>query len=305
MTCQAIQTLTKTYLRIAALLVLATVLAASSSASSQELRKDKTDQEAAADANKEVHRAAEKVVREIELEIRSEDKWTKVERIEEPLLFYGEPTRNNDRGSVWGWGRTGRPVALLELWQNPEQRMIWRFAVCNTSGGKLRARHAGAPWWDVNDSAVEPKDIPGAPAPAAEAALRQRQVKLLAEKFTGHEFWDPGNTRYELRLLKRPLRTYRDEANGVLAGGLFTLANGTNPEIMLFIEARVDPKNNAKSVWQYTVGRLAHAELHLEHSGKEVFEAPRGWGISGSNQPYWLGQLPAAPAAIDVAPEKP
>jgi len=288
--------------QVAIALVVAAAMTGSSVEPSQEAKKDKTGQEAGGDANKEVRRVTEKVVREIEIELRSDDKWTKIERIEEPLLFYGEPTRNNDRGSVWGWGRKGRPVALLELWQNPEQRALWRFAICNTSGGKLRARHAGAPWWNENDSTVELKDIPGIPAPAAETALRQRQLKLLAEKFTGHEFWDPGNTRYELRPLKRPLRTYRDEANGVLEGGLFTLANGTNPEIMLFIEARVDPKNNAKSVWQFTVGRLAHAELHLEYNGKEVFEAPRGWGVSGSNQPYWLGQLPAA---IDVVPEKP
>jgi hypothetical protein len=288
--------------QVALALLVAAAMVGSSAEPSQEAKKDKTDQAAGADANKEVRRVTEKVVREIEIELRSDDKWTKIERIEEPLLFYGEPTRDNDRGSVWGWGRKGRPAALLELWQNPEQRAIWRFAICNTSGGKLRARHAGAPWWGENDSAVELKDIPGAPAPAAEAALRQRRVKLLAEKFAGHEFWDPGNTRYELRLLKRPLRTYRDEANGVLEGGLFTLANGTNPEIMFFVEARVDSKNNAKSVWQYTVGRLAHAELHLEYNGKEVFEAPRGWGVSGANQPYWLGQLPAA---IDADPEKP
>jgi hypothetical protein len=125
---------------------------------------------------------------------------------------------------------------------------------------------------------------------------------LLAQKFTAHEFWDPDNSRYELRLLKRPLHTYRDEANGVLDGGLFTLANGTNPEIMLFVEARVDPKNNSKSGWQYTVGRLSHAELHLEYDGKEIFDAPRGDKLSASNKPYWLGLINAP---VDADPRKP
>src|SRR5262249_15129072 len=122
----------------------------------------------------------------------------------------------------------------------------------------------------------------------------QRQLKLLAQKFTGHEFWNPDDTRYELRLLKRPLYTYRDEASGVLDGGVFTLANGTNPEILLFVEARMDPKNSSKRIWQYTVGRLAHAELHLEYDGKEVFNAPRGNKVAGSNQPYWLSFINAA-----------
>jgi len=201
-----------------------------------------------------------------------------------------------------GWGTKGRPVAVLELYQNLDNRTIWAFAVCNTSGAKLRASRSDAAWWLANDSASELKDIPGAPAPSADAAVRQRQLKLLAGKFTGHEFWDPGNTRYELRLLKRPLRTYRDEANGVLDGGVFTLANGTNPEIMFFVEARVDPKDRSKSVWQYTVGRLAHAELHLEYDGKEVFEAPRGNKVSAANQPYWLSFIRAA---LDVGPRKP
>jgi hypothetical protein len=285
-----------------ALLAVSTALVGSPSEPPSETKKDKTEPGAEKKAAEQARREAEEVVRGIEVEILSDEKWIKVERIEKPLLFYSEPTRNNDRGSLWGWGKKGRPGALLELFQDPNVRTRWVFALSNTSGGKLRARRAGAPWWSENDSASELKDIPGAPAPAAEALLRQRQLKLLAEKFTAHEFWDPDNTRYELRLLKRPLCTYRDEASGLLEGGLFILANGTNPEIPLFVEARVDPKNSSKKVWQYTVGRLAHAELHLEYDGKEVFEAPRGDKVSASDRPYWLGLITAP---LDAEPRRP
>jgi hypothetical protein len=273
---------------IAALLVGCTALAGSLAATDSEVKKAKSEPEAGASSEEQTRREAERVVREIDLEFLRDDKWAKVERIEKPLLFYVEPTRNNDRGSVWGWAQKGRPVALLELFQNPNDRTIWTTCLSNTSGGKLRARRADGPWWRENDSAAELKDVPGAPAPAADAALRQRQMKLLAEKFTAHEFWDPDNSRYELRLLKRPLYTYRDEANGVLEGGLFMMANGTNPEVPFFLEARVDPKNSSKPVWQFAVGRLAHAELHLEFNGKEVFDAPRGNRVSAANAPYWL-----------------
>src|SRR5207244_13128391 len=139
------------------------------------------------------------------------------------------------------------------------------------------------PWWQENDSIAQLKDIPGAPAPAATTPLRQRQLQLLAQKFTAHELVDPVKSRYaELRLLPRPLYTYRDEANGVLESGLFTLGHGTNPEISLFVEARKDPKNSSKSVWQYTLGRSSHAELHLSYDGKEVYDAPRGYRVSAS-----------------------
>jgi hypothetical protein len=274
---------------ILALLVVWAMLAESPRGRSQEPPKEKAEKAAEPDADEIHRRAAEKAISGIDLEVLRDDQWTKVKRIEKPLLYYGDSTRENDRGSVWGWGEQGRPVAVLEIYQNTNARTRWVYTICNTSGGKVRARRAGGPWWTENDSASELKDIPGAPAPAAEAVQRQRQLKQLAQKFTGHEFWDPDNSRYELRRLERPLCNYRDEATGILEGGLFTLANGTNPEILLFVEARVDPKDKLKTAWQFTVGRLAHAELHLEYDGKEVFNAPRGWEVSASNKPYWLG----------------
>src|SRR5262249_11588411 len=161
-------------------------------------------------------------------------------------------TRNNDRGSLWGWGRKGRPVALVELFQDLNDRRKWCFAICNTSGKKVRATRGGAPWWRENESVAVLKDVPDAPEPATEAPRRQRQLKLIAQKSPGHQFWDPNNSRYELRRLDRPLYTYRDEAGGVLEGALFTFANGTNPEINLFVEARSDPRDSKNTKWQFT-----------------------------------------------------
>jgi hypothetical protein len=278
-------------------LLVAAIASADPPKEPQEAKKDRAEKGTEADADEEYRRESEKLVNGIELEIYSDDKWSKVKRIEKPLLFYGDPTRNNDRGSVWGWGEKGRPVALIEVYQNISNRTKWVYAICNTSGGKVRANRGGAPWWRENDSASELKDVPGAPAPSTEAPQRQRQIKQLAQKFTGHQFWDPNNTRYELRRLESPLYTYRDEDSGLLEGGLYTLANGTNPEIMIFLEARVDPNDRSKTMWQYTVGRLAHAELHMEYDGKEIFTAPHGDRVYGPAKPYWLGFITSAPVA--------
>ena len=264
--------------------MIAAILLASA-ASSDPPKKDDPEKK----ADEEYRLEAAKLVGGIAVEILVAEKWSKVERIEKPLLYYGDATRDNDRGSVWGWGEKGRPVALLELWQRVDDRTKWAYAVCNTSGGRLRASRGGAPWWRENDSASELKDIPEAPVPSIDATQRQRQLKLLGQKFTGHQFWDPNNSRFELRRLERPLHTYRNEEEGLLEGALYTLANGTNPEIVFFVEARVNPTDKTKTMWQYAVGRLAHAELHMEYDGKEVFKAPRGNRVSAANKPYWLG----------------
>lgn len=96
-------------------------------------------------------------------------------------------------------------------------------------------------------------------------------------------------------LLRRGLHALRCTPTGTKRTGSwkagFTLAKGTNPELALFIEARVK-KGSTQAVWRYTVGRLAHAELRVLYEGKEVFSAPGGNRVSGAASPYWLGFIP-------------
>ena len=63
----------------------------------------------------------------------------------------------------------------------------------------------------------------------------------------------------------------------------------------------VYPNGGSKAVWQFAVGRSAHAELQLEYDGKEAFYAPRGNRVSGRDKPYWLGFIESI---ADAKPEK-
>jgi len=38
-----------------------------------------------------------------------------IERIENPVLHYTQPERGNVQGTLWIWGRKGRPAAVLEM----------------------------------------------------------------------------------------------------------------------------------------------------------------------------------------------
>ncbi len=89
--------------------------------------------------------------------------------------------------------------------------------------------------------------------------------------------------------------TYQDEAEGLLDGGLIILANGTNPEIFLFLEAAASPKDKSKTVWQYRVGRSSNAELHLDYDGKEIFDGLFGGSLSGPHKPYFVTRVNANP----------
>src|SRR5688572_854125 len=43
---------------------------------------------------------------------------SEIELLTTPLLMYGDVARNNEGGTVWAWGKAGRPVAFLELYRN-------------------------------------------------------------------------------------------------------------------------------------------------------------------------------------------
>ena len=165
---------------------------------------------------------------EVEVYDAAKDTWAKAKRIEKPLLFYGDLTRENDRGSVWGWGDKGGPVALLELYQNVQDRKRWIYALCNTSGRGGTGKHNGGPWWRENESASGLKDIPGAPPlPRRGHGQRQRESAPAGSSpgTSSGTRTTPGTTSAG-STSRWP--HYRDEATGLLEAGLYILANGTS-----------------------------------------------------------------------------
>jgi hypothetical protein len=91
----------------------------------------------------------------------------------------------------------------------------------------------------------------------------------------------------------QPVHRYSDPKRELHDGAAFLLAHGTNPEIVLQIEAVGKSLDVAR--WQYSLARLGSAELHVELDGKEVWKQDRTPGVVGkATDPYWLFLTPAA-----------
>src|SRR5688572_31512713 len=56
-----------------------------------------------------------------------------VEMVPMPLMTYGDAARNNEAGTLWAWGKTGRPAAILELYRNVGSGQPWVHAMTLTS----------------------------------------------------------------------------------------------------------------------------------------------------------------------------
>jgi hypothetical protein len=224
-----------------------------------------------------------------------------VQLVDRPLLTYGDSARVNKNGTLWAFGASGRPAAIVELYQDTGTR--WVHAVTLTGASAVTMKTPVAAAWTPAETQIAPAPIPEADAPLDRELRRTRQLKELARRFTAHEFWDPDNSRFELRLLEQPVLRYKDAEAGIQDGAVFVLAHGTNPEVIVLIEAMGKTVDAAR--WHYSLARLGSAELHVELDGKEVWKQGRTPGIVGRPvDPYWLFVTPveAQPAGSKTVP---
>jgi hypothetical protein len=192
-------------------------------------------------------------------------KESEVDRVQEPIFTFSEPTRETGHlGTLWVWGKTGRPVALLS--QNKAYaKPVWGFELAALSEGVSVVMHDGWRWSPQSALKMSPfKDVPRA---ADSDARRLSHMKSLAQQFTlTEQYLDES---FELRLLPSPIYRYQDEKIGLIDGALFNFAHGTNPEALAVIECR---KEATGPTWSYGFLPLAGAGVIAKLDGNTVWK---------------------------------
>jgi hypothetical protein len=215
---------------------------------------------------------------------------------------------NNTRGSEDGvtvlFVHGGRPLAAACIYPWAK-RLEHDFE--SLSREKIVARRDGLDVWRPQTAGVTFADIPDAPAPAATRALRLRQMKSLAEKFQATLLgWKNDNSdREELRLLSRPLYRYNPKGGAVTDGAVFAFAMGTDPEVLLLVEAvkRGDEESDVVK-WQYAFARRTSGELEGRLGGKAVWKAQRFPTQNDPRSPHYTRGTPLPPD-LEVGTETP
>jgi hypothetical protein len=250
----------------------------------------KPDQE---DPNRQQRAARLRQMRDVAGAIRAyrvtQESREAVEVVAEPVFRFDDPARAYEDGTVWVWGRVGRPIAILELFRNIHSGPGWALALGSLSTGRVRLEGQSRWLWAPEGPGLQLKPLAKAPAPAPQPTARLRQMREIAARCTAYEFWDPDNQRSELRLIRQPLRRYDDPQAGLLDGALFLFCHGTNPEVVLLVEAA--GKDGSPTTWQYGIQRLGHAEMHLNLDGREIWQCGR-IGNPLPSDPYYLVIVP-------------
>ncbi|MDA1049216.1 MAG: hypothetical protein O3C40_01880 [Planctomycetota bacterium] len=205
---------------------------------------------------------------------------------EQPVTHFDDNVRRHVDATLWAFTRNGRPVALITCATRDASTRRWSHAVASLSTNLLRAEQSGRSVWRPQQPGVEYRPLPDARPPDSTSSRRRLQLRELARRFNAHEFWNPDNQRFELRLSPRPVLVHSDESAGVLDGGVFLFAHGVNPEVAVMIEA---VGGEEAPSWRYAIAKLGSAEFHVALDGEEVYQSPRAPGVVGRPvDPYFL-----------------
>jgi hypothetical protein len=191
----------------------------------------------------------------------------------EPILRWTQPVRGGDDGAVFLWVAGGRPEAVgtIFTWRADGPRVM-QHEVHSLALTPLDATWRGKPTWHPEQPGLTFGPVPEAPAPAASAAARLRQMQAIARDFSASSVHEKAG-RNELRLMPRPLYRYEPTDPTLIDGTLACFAHGTDPEVFVLIEAR---RKGDASEYQYAFARFSDLELHASHKGRNVWDAPRG-----------------------------
>jgi hypothetical protein len=202
----------------------------------------------------------------------------------EPVLRMTDMSREREDGTIWLWGPSGRPVAMLQFWRQFDQgNAAWWGAISSLWTTPVEADLGSGYRWRPERGGLAPQAFPDAPAPAQQSAARLRQMKQLATRLTAHEMGDPQRT--EFRILPTPVHRYSEPAARILDGAVFVFCHDTDPEIIVLIDAF----DGSPQTWRFALAPMSSAELHVLLDGREVWSVPPAPGITGRpSDPYWL-----------------
>jgi hypothetical protein len=191
---------------------------------------------------------------------------------EDAALRFSNPITGCKDGALFLWVDRGRPQAVAKVftYDNEIFCLEWQ----SLSEGTIGAERDGKSVWSPTARGVTYQELPGAPAPAASAAERLRQMKALADKFSAtYADGSTGAKPVDLRLLVRPAFRFEpgDDKSGP-DGAVFAFANGTNPMALLLLEAR--PVGESRK-YHYAFARMGSGAVAARHDDKEIFSVNR------------------------------
>lgn len=200
-----------------------------------------------------------------------ESRQQKAELVAKPVMRW---TGEGSNGAVWVWTRQGRAevVGCLGAFRDAAGRVEGFQEFHSLTLKPLQKVEIGTVrTWESRKPGAELKLLDKADAPAATDKLRLIQMRNLAREFTAKMRAD--NQTHTLRLTPTPLFRFQSTTPDVLDGAIFSFLwdSGTDPELLLVLEARQTPNGPR---WHFAPARFTWREVWLIHDDKKLWHVP-------------------------------
>lgn len=207
----------------------------------------------------------------------------------ELLEFHAKPIFNwtnlvgehTQYGHLFVWTHAGRPEVIGTMFstrasdfdQSHKRMLVHEFHTLATARLFPVTPQSSAYQWSP-EKGITLAVAEGAPPVADSSAKRLAQMRALARSFAA-EKRNPDGQTWELRLLPTPLWHYTPGSEQVVEGALFAMVSseGTDPEVLLLIEARHPANNNKTWAWHTAALRFSDKDLVVKYNGKPLWSS--------------------------------
>jgi hypothetical protein len=193
-----------------------------------------------------------------------------------PLLRWTNPQTNIQDGILACWvDESGVPLAAAQICLTPNSTTQWAIEFQSLSTDTLTLSNEEIVW-SPSKPGIQWTPYDDVGVPSLRPNRRLVQMRTLARKFRGDDNFE--NEESVLRLQTNPLIRYANPEGGIVDGALFALVHGTDPELLIMIEAK---QESEKLTFRYALAPMTSFELRAYLDRKEVWHKP----IMTSNQP--------------------
>lgn len=213
------------------------------------------------------------------------EKKTPLRLVAEPVLRWTNPVSNIPDGVLFLWiDAAGRPQVAAQVFIAAGTKDLWLHEFSSLSAEPFDVARDGSVPWHPRKPGLEMEPVADAPAPADSAVRRLTQMRNIALEFQASDDFE-GKSRWELRLLSKPLHRWGKPGSQVLDGALFAFAHGTDPEVFVLVEAR---GSEGKYSYEYGLAPMTAYALKVSLKGREIWTAPYRKAPFQPNEPFFI-----------------
>lgn len=187
-----------------------------------------------------------------------------------PVLRWSSPISPGIADAlVFLWTDDGRPVVGGQLFKIGDSPWLHEFQSLSTQ--PLRATAKDQVFWSTEKAGLERLKVPAKfGKPASDGRRRLVQMRQIGRPLVAaHKVDRSSPTR--LRLLSTPLYRYSSDRAKVVDGAVFSFAAGTDPEVLLIIEA-IRPSGAEKEMhWEMSFAPMTIFACRVEREGKSIW----------------------------------